>query len=164
MAPGRPRTGVAVTRPHGGGAKLDGAAGSDGIAEKERGTARSIDLVAVMHFQDLDVELLAEGRSDAADQGSEKIDADAHIARPDDAGVAGGRDERRIVLRLEPGGAEHMHDAGLRGEGGQLQRGGRAGEIDDRIDAGQQGRRVGGDRDADRTDAGERAHIGADHR
>src|SRR5690349_15526425 len=112
---GGARTGVTVTGADGGGAKLYGAAGRGGTAEKERGAARGIDLVAMMHFQDFDVELLAEGGGDTADEGREKVDPEAHIARADNAGVAGGRCGGRVVLGPQAGSAERQTDHGRGG-------------------------------------------------
>ena len=58
-----------------------------GAAEQQRGAGRSVDLQAVMHFHNLDVEI-GECLRRLFHQSRQQRDAEAHIARFDDHGVA----------------------------------------------------------------------------
>ena len=54
------------------------------LAEQQRRARRRVDLVAVVHFEDLDVEIGVERLRRLADEHGEEIDPEAHIARLDD--------------------------------------------------------------------------------
>ena len=54
--------------------------GGRGPAEEEGGARRSVDLVPVVHLEDLDVEIRIERPRRLAHQDGEKVDAEAHIA------------------------------------------------------------------------------------
>ena len=50
---------------------------------KHQGRARGrIDLHPVMHFNDLDIEVVPERGRNLFGQGDEQVDAEAHVARP----------------------------------------------------------------------------------
>ena len=96
-----PRAGDAVAAAHGSLVEGDAPPLRRGAAEKERGAGGGVDLVAMMHLDDLDVVVRAEDRGGAADEAGEKIDADAHIAGTDDAAVACRSEERSCAPAFE---------------------------------------------------------------
>ena len=113
-----------------------------GLAEQQRGARGRIDLVAVVHLQDLDVEILRPERlRGLLDQHGEQIDAEAHIAGFDDGRVTGGGGDLGVVLRAAAGGADDMHDARLRGIAGELDARGGHGEIEHAVGLGEGGQR-----------------------
>src|ERR1700674_2492822 len=57
----------------------------------ERGAGRCVDLLVVVHFENLDIEFLIESLRYALDQRCEEIDSHAHIA---------GLDDHRALARL----------------------------------------------------------------
>src|SRR5947209_7957680 len=57
-------------------------------AEQERGPGRRIDLLVVMHFENLDVEFVIETRSDPAHQRGHEIHAHTHVGRAHDHRLA----------------------------------------------------------------------------
>ena len=84
------------------------------------------------------------------DQRRKQIDAEAHIAGFDDAGMARGGLDLVVARLVDAGRADHMHDARLRRQFGQGQRRLRHGEIDKTVDEGEERQRIVGDRDAER--------------
>ena len=84
--------------------KPDAAAARGGLAEQQRGAGGRIDLVAVVHLEDLDVEILGlERLRRLLDQDGEQVDAEAHIAGFDDGRMAGGGgDLARRPLASQP--------------------------------------------------------------
>ena len=88
----------------------------------------------MMHFQNFDIEVLAERRRHLPDQCRQQIDAQAHIAGLDDAGMARRRLDPGLACLIDAGGADHMHDARLGRELAQRQRCRGHGEIDDAVD------------------------------
>src|SRR5581483_12483234 len=78
------RAGVAVTASDRMRREIDAPSRGDGAAE-EKGRARGrVDLVLVMHLEDLDVEIGIEGPRRLSHQDGQQIDAEAHIAGLDD--------------------------------------------------------------------------------
>ena len=65
--------------------KLDAAALRRGPAEEEGGARGRVDLVPVVHLEDLDVEVRVERPRRLAHQDGEKVDAEAHVAGFHDA-------------------------------------------------------------------------------
>ena len=108
------------------------------LAEQQGGARRRVDLVLVMHLENLDIEILAKARRHLLDQCGEQIDAETHIAGFDDAGMARRRLDLGVARLVDAGGADHMHDARLRREFGERQRRLRHGEIDNAVDAGEE--------------------------
>ena len=78
-----------------------------------------VHLVAVMHLEDLDVEIGVERLRRLAHQDREEVDAEAHVAGLDDHGMARGRLDLLLVIGGEAGGADDMDDARLCGELGE---------------------------------------------
>ena len=115
-----------------------------------------------MHFQHLDVEVLAQGCRHLLHHHSQQVDAQAHVAGLDDAGMARRRPDLRVAGLVDAGGADHVHEARLGGKLDQRQRRLRHGEVDDAVDMGEQRDGVIGDGNVQPPDAGKLAHVGAD--
>src|SRR5260370_22894614 len=77
---GTARAGHAVTAAHRMPRKIDAAALGSGAAEHQRGARWRIDLLVVMHFDDLDVVIVVERLSHALHQRRKQTDAETHIA------------------------------------------------------------------------------------
>ncbi len=90
--------------------EIDAAPRRRGLAEQQRGAGRRIDLLVVMHLDDLDVELVAERRSDLLRQHREQIDAEAHVAGLHDRGLFRGFGDLRVILGRRAGGADDVHE------------------------------------------------------
>ena len=110
------RAGMPVAAAHGAILQGDLAAFRRRLAEEERGAGGRIHLHAVVHLQDLDVEVFAERRRDLAHEAREQVDAERHVAGLDDARMARGRLQLGEIGLLQAGGADHVDDAGLGGE------------------------------------------------
>ena len=114
------RAGVAVAHAHADVVELDAAALGGGLAEHQRRAGRGIDLVPVVHLEDLDVEVGVERFGDLAREGRQQVDAEAHVAGLDDGGVARGRGDLGLVRGRETGGADDVHDARVGGQPGEF--------------------------------------------
>ena len=95
------------------GSELDPAAARRGLAERQRGSRGRVDLVAVVHLQHLNVEVLAQHAGRLLDQTREQIDAEAEVGGPYNGRAFGGGADRLGLIRIEPGGAEHQGAAAL---------------------------------------------------
>ena len=137
---------MAVADPHRMLGEVDAAPLGRGFAEEQRGAGRRVDLVAVVHLEDLDVEIVVERLRRLADEHGEEIDAEAHVARLDHRRVTGRGDDLRLVLRADAGGADDVDDAGLGGELGELDGRRGNGEIEDAIGLGEDRQGIVGDR------------------
>ena len=144
--------------------EVDAAALRRGAAEEQRRARRRIDLVAVMHLDDLDVEIGVERLRRLADEDGEEVDAEAHVAGLDDRRMARRRGDLRLVVGGQAGRADDMDDARLRGELGEGDGRGGRGEVEDAVGLGEGRERIVGERDAVRREAGEFAGILADLR
>src|SRR5713226_1435842 len=82
---GAARAGHAVTAAHRMLRKIDAAALGSGAAKHQRSARRRIDLLIMMHFDDLDVVIVVERLSHALYQRRKQIDAETHIAGFDDS-------------------------------------------------------------------------------
>ncbi len=103
------------------------------LAEHQRRARRRVDLVPVMHFDDLDIVVVAEALRGNLDQLGEHRDADAHVRREYDGDLARAGFERAAVAFAQAGGADHRRDAG-RGAGRDVrQRAFRPREIDEHV-------------------------------
>ena len=132
------------------------------MAEKQRSARRGVNLVLVVHLQDLDVPVGAERTGRLPDENREKIDAEAHVTRLDDAGMPGGGLDAGIALRGHSGGAEHVDDTGLGGKIGEFERGFGHREIDDTFRVGECRECIVRHEHAGRRQAGQFAGILAD--
>ena len=126
--------------------EIDAAPFRRRLAEKQRRAGRRVDLVAMVHLENLDVEIGVERLRRLADERGEEIDAEAHIAGLDDHRLARRGDELRLVVGRKPGGADDMDDARLRGEVGEERRvAAGVGEVEDAVGLGEEagaGRRL----------------------
>ena len=81
---GAARAGLAVAAARRALVEIDAAALRRRAAEHQRGAGRRVDLLVVVHLEDLDVEVLVERLRHALDQRRQQIDAQAHVAGLDD--------------------------------------------------------------------------------
>ena len=131
------------------------------FAKQERCARGRVDLHPMMHLDDLDVEIGPQRQRRAPGQRRKQVDAEAHVARPHNRGVARRRVDLVEIVGAEAGCADHVDDARLRGEPGELDARGGRGEIDDRVSFEQKPQRVGDDRKAARRAARQHGRIGA---
>ncbi len=135
-----------------------------GLAQQESRAGRRIDLHAMMHFGDFNIELGAERAGGLFDESGEEIDPEAHIAGTDDDGMAGRGFELCEVFRGESRRADDMDDAGLGGKGGEFDAGSRRGEIDNAVGSNNGGERIARDFDTAGAKFGEKAGVLAERR
>ena len=90
------------------------------LAEHQRGAGWRVDLVLVVHFEHLDVEVGVERCGDLARQCDQQVDAEAHVAGLDDRRVARRGLDRRFMLGREARRADDVDDARVGGETGDL--------------------------------------------
>ena len=118
----------------------------------------------MVHFEDLDVEILIERRRRALDQGRQQVDAETHVAGFHcDRALCGGSDQL-VVFRFQSCRPDDVDEpfAGskLRERNGR----GRNGEVENSVGLTEQRFGVGCHRDAVGTEAGEFTAITPDHR
>ena len=130
------------------------------LPQHQRRAGRRIDLVAVMHLQDLDVEVGIERLRHLARERGQQVDAEAHVAGRDDGGMAGGG------ARSWPRPPASCRWCRARARCGRWRRapanstrGGRHREIEHRVDLGEQSRAVVGDDDAELAEARQQADV-----
>ena len=143
---GLARAGLAIAAARRMRREIDAAAFRRRAAEHQRGAGRRVDLLVVMHLEDLDVEAVIERLRHALGQRRQQIDAEAHVAGLHDHGALGGFPDLRLFVGRMPGGADDMHLAG--GQRGKRRARLRNGEIDDAVGLGEQRLGVGGELDA----------------
>jgi hypothetical protein len=125
--------------------QFDAPAARDRGAECQRRARGGIDLVLVVHLEDLDVERVrAERPGDLLGEPEQQVDAEAHVGGPQDRGLPGGRAERLLLRLAEPGRADHVTGAVRSREPGVRDRRGRARELDHDIGGRDQRPGVGG--------------------
>src|SRR5713101_3248234 len=88
--------------------EIDASALRRRTTKHEGGAGWRVDLLVVVHFEDLNVEFVVEGLRYALDQSCEEIDSHAHIAGLDDHRAAARLCDQVFVLAGEPGGADDM--------------------------------------------------------
>ena len=132
--------------------EIDAAPFRRRLAEKKCGAGGRVDLVAMVHLDNLDVEIGIERLRRLADERGKEIDAEAHIARLDDHRPLRVVGDRRLVGCRKPGRADDVDDASLRREVGEEDRGCRRREVEDAVGLGEQRERVGADRNAVRAE------------
>ena len=163
-AAGLARAGVAIADPDRVLAQSDPAAFGCGLAEQQSRSRWRIDLVAVVHFQHLDVPVAGVQRlRRLAHQHREQVDAEAHVAGLDDAGMARGGMQPGLVAFVHAGGADDMDNPRLGGEIGEFERCLGRGEIEHAFGPGENRQRVVGDGHAVRAEPGEFTRILAEH-
>ena len=82
--------------------EIDRAALRRRPAQHQRGAGRRVDLLVVVHFEDLDVELVIEGLRHALDQRGQQVDAHAHVAGLDDHRALCRLRDQLLVLAVSP--------------------------------------------------------------
>src|SRR5215467_4440483 len=127
LAPG---PGLAVAGPHAALVERNASRSGGSRAKHQRCPRRRVALVAMMHFENLDVELWSKRLGHARGETSEQVDAEAHVARFDDGGMTGGGGDLGLVWLGEAGRANDMDNAGLRRERGKGHGRGRHGDAE----------------------------------
>jgi hypothetical protein len=139
--------------------QIDPAARRRRTTKRQRRARGRVDLVAVVHLDDLDVVVGIELGRRLLDQRQQEIDPEAHVRRLDNGRVARRAHDRRVVVRAQTRGADDVHRLGL---GGQLRvgdAGGGRGEVNHRFRPGEELERIGGHRDAQLADPGQITQI-----
>ena len=131
---------------------LDGSAGRRRLAQEQGCSGGCVDLVPVVHFDNLDVEILPQCSSGFPHKGGQQIDPQTHIARFDDPGMARRRLDPGFSRFIYPRRADDMDDPGLSREFAERNRRGRYREVDDAVDPGEQFEGVAGDDDTESAD------------
>ena len=159
IAPDGPRPGDPVAPAHRDVAEIRAARRSRRPPERQRGAGRRVDLVAVMHFHDLDVPVRAEPGGDLLDQTEQQVDPETGIGGPDDRDRACGLAHCVLLGAVQSGRADHERLAEPSREGSVLGGGGGRGEFDRDIAGAEQRLGIGGGDDAETADAGQLAEI-----
>ncbi len=112
---------------------ITGAGGRiGGSLAEHKGSARGcIDLIAVMHLDNLNVKIFPERGRHLACQGDEEIDAKAHVAGLDDHGLLGGLLDGSLACRIQAGRADDVDGCMLCGALCKGRGGLRAREVED---------------------------------
>ena len=152
--PARPCAGMAVAHAHGMVGERNVAPLGGRLPEQQGRAGRRVDLVAMMHLEDLDIEIRIERPRRLADETGEQVDAEAHIAGLDDHRMARGGIDGGFLVGREARGANDVHDAGLRRDFGKADGRRRNGEIEHAFGSGEDRKRIVGDGDAERRQAG----------
>ena len=161
---GAAHAGVAVTRTHRALLEVDTAALRRRAPEHECGSRGGVDLLVVVHLEDLDIEVFPKRFRDALDQRLQHIDAHAEVAGFDDDSAPAGRADQLLVFAAQPGGADDMHDCR---PGGQLSEGnaGRGnGEVEQPVRLGEQWLEFGSNGHVVLAKPGQFAGVAADDR
>ena len=133
------------------------------LAQEQRGARGRIHLVLVMHFQNFDVEVRPKRPRGLLHERREQVHAEAHIAGLHNGGMARRRFDLGLVFGREPGRADDMDDARLRGQRRGLKACGGHGEIEHALDLREQRQRIGHDGHANMAHARDLARILADY-
>ncbi len=112
-----------------------------------------------MGLDDLDVPVGTERPGGAADQRSQEVHPEAHVARAHQGSVATRGFEPREVGSVEARGADDVGDAGLRRQGRISDRCRRQGEVEHALGRDESFERVLGDGNADRAHAGQNPGV-----
>ncbi len=151
------------TRTHRSLLEVDSAALRRRIPDHERCSRWGVYLLAVVHFQNFDVEVLPERLRHALDQRRKQIDAHAEIAGLDDHRAGGGRCDQLFSFAGQPGRADDVNAPILRGKLREGQGGRGNGEVHECIRSGEQRSDVGTDRNPVLADPTKLAGVAADH-
>lgn len=122
-----------------GGMRVKVAGGGEDLGEFCGGSAGGVFFEAVVHFDNFDVEVRAEGLSGDAGEGKEEINADAEVWGEDDRDGAGsGVDGFDGVLVLASGAKDESF-LGLGAEGSKVGGSGGVGKVNDAVGGGEVG-------------------------
>ena len=151
--------GNTVTAPVGHIGQIDPAPFGGGLTQHQRRARGRIDLVVVVAFDDLDIEILVQRSGDLFGQLHQQVDPKAHVARPHDHRVTRGRLQPGDLLIAHAGGANHMHTTRLRRQRSKFQRRFGRGEVDHGLRLRKCFQRIVGHGHAQRGTAHGRAHV-----
>ena len=118
------------------------------VAQQQRGARRRVDLVPVMHLDDLHVVADAQELRALLDQAQEHVDAHAHIRRENDSNRFSEVGERALVGGRQAGRADHRRHAGAGTRGDMRERAFGPRKIDQYVGSGHRGGNVRRDFDA----------------
>ena len=139
--------------------EIDAAAVRGSLTEQIGGPRRRIDLLPVVHFENLDVEILVERLRHLLDQRRQQINAKAHIARLHHDGLRGHALDDRVVRCRETRGADDVNDTAL-GRNGDIGDGrGGNGEIENAVGVLRQRPQIGRQFDTVAGQSGEQPRI-----
>ena len=138
----------AVAREHAVGLQIAAQRRGCRFAELQRGAGGRIDLVPVVHFDDLDVVVVAEALRGKRDQLEQHVDADAHIRRIDQRDRSAGLGQRFFVGLAQARRADHRADAGAGAGVDVSNRRRRPGEVDQDVGVAERSGKVGTDHHA----------------
>ena len=155
-------TGDTVARPLGDIVEIDAAPLGGGPAHADGGAGRCIDLVLVMHLEDLDIEIVVQGGRDLLGQRKQQVHGQAHIRRVHDDRLLAGGFQRRFLGSFHAGGANNVGDARVGGQCHVVDRRPRQGEFDDGVRRGNDGCGIIGDGDTKRAGTGGIARVLSD--
>ena len=112
-----------------------------------------------MRLDDLDVEIVIQGRSDFLSEDGQKVHTQRHIPRTNDRRLSGRSRNLGQMFILETCGADHMHNACFRSFLGKGNRRNGRGKINDSISICKRGSRIIRDNHAQRSATHSRANI-----
>jgi len=132
------------------------------VTERQSGSRWRIHLVTVVHFDDLDIVVVAKNGRDLASQAQHQVDPDAHVGGVDHRDLRSGLGQRLEIGRPQTGRTDDQGRCVFDGQTGIDGNGIRGGEIDDDVRRGEQGVRVTVHRQSARLGPGEIGDILAD--
>ena len=154
--------GDAVPRPLGDVVEVHPATFGGRAAHADGGARRRIDLVLVMHFENLDIEIVVQRGRDLLGQGKQQVYRQAHVGGVHYDGLFTGGFERFFLCRLHTRGADDMGDPGLGGQRHVIDGRSRQGEFNYRVGGRDDRGGIVGDRDAERAGPGGLSRITSD--
>ena len=131
--------------------------------EHQRRARGRVDLLVVVHFEDLDVEVLIERLGHALDQRRQQVDPETHVAGLDDHRALAGLRDQLVVLAAQPGGADDVHQPPARRELGEGDGRRRHGEVEEPVGLREQRLDLGGHAHAVLAQPRKLTGITADH-
>ena len=139
--------------------EIDAAPLSRRFAEHQRGPRRRVDLFVMVHFQHLDIVVIAKRTCDLPHRRQQQIDAKTEIPGFDNDRVLGGFRDLLVVGGRKTRGANHVNDPGLCGKRREFNRCRRNGEVDDCVNLVDHGQRIIGNRHQRLADASQKPCI-----
>ena len=134
----------------------------DDLAHPHRGAGGRIDLVAMVHLDDLDVRLLAEDAARNFNEMKAGVDTDAHVRSDEHGNVRRTRLDPGSLLDREPRGSDHELRSGRATALGEGHRPRGEAEVDDPVDGAEEPARIVRHLDSIGPRPGERARVGAE--
>ena len=84
-----------------------------GFTQHQRSAGRGVNLVAMVGFDHLDIEILVQCRCNLLGQADKEVHPKAHVSRAHNCGVARTCVQRDDIRVTQPGGADDVDSAGL---------------------------------------------------